>query len=86
MERDIEANPYSVQEQRVADYITELTGGAIGAGDDPVGFLIGSHAMLSGHIQEMAEFLREKGLQDEFLKLQFTAAQPAASPAEQTPE
>jgi hypothetical protein len=46
MERDFIANPYSIDEIRVANYIVELTG--VGGGDDPIGFLIASHAYLSG--------------------------------------
>ena len=36
---------YSEDEQRVADYLCDLTPD-IGAGDDPIGFLMASHAML----------------------------------------
>lgn len=36
--------PYSAEAQRAATYIADLTG--IGGGDDPVGFLIASHAAL----------------------------------------
>jgi hypothetical protein len=39
--RDLEARPYTPDELRVARYLVELTG--IGAGDDPIGFLIVSH-------------------------------------------
>lgn len=38
---------YSPEEQRVSDYIQEITKGMIGSGDDPIGFLIASHRMLS---------------------------------------
>jgi hypothetical protein len=38
---------YTVEQQRVADYISKLTGGAVGGGEDPVGFLIASHSALS---------------------------------------
>ena len=44
-ERDFEDRPYTPDEERVAKYIVELTG--IGAGDDPIGFLISSHELLS---------------------------------------
>lgn len=46
MARDFEKNPYSPDEKRVCDYIQELTEGAIGCGDDPIGFLISCHSML----------------------------------------
>jgi hypothetical protein len=37
---------YTPDQRRVAEYIAMLTGGAVGGGDDPVGFLIASHATL----------------------------------------
>jgi hypothetical protein len=46
MDRDIKQNPYDEHEQQVADYLHEITGGNIGGGDDPVGFLIASHNTL----------------------------------------
>jgi hypothetical protein len=39
--RDIEANPYTPCEQRVAEYIFNH---GIGGGDDPIGFILASHA------------------------------------------
>lgn len=39
--RDIEANPYSADEARVAKFFVEKIG--LGGGDDPVGSLIASH-------------------------------------------
>jgi hypothetical protein len=44
--RDIANNPYTPDEQRVSDYIQEITEGMIGSGDDPIGFLIASHRVL----------------------------------------
>lgn len=41
-DRDFERQPYGRQEQRVAEYLSTIAG--IGGGDDPVGFLIASHA------------------------------------------
>ena len=35
---------YSADERRVAKYISRITHGAVGAGDDPIGFLIACHA------------------------------------------
>ena len=40
-DRDFDASPYERQEQRVAEYLSSL---GIGGGDDPIGFLIASHA------------------------------------------
>jgi hypothetical protein len=45
-ERDFEANPYSEEERRVADYLVKLTSGQVGAGDDPIGFLMASHGFI----------------------------------------
>ncbi len=41
-----ERPPYTPDQQRVVEYVTEITNGGIGGGDDPVGFLIASHAEL----------------------------------------
>jgi hypothetical protein len=38
-----EVEPYTPDEQRVAHYLVALTDGAVGAGSDPIGFLITSH-------------------------------------------
>lgn len=43
-DRDIDHDPYDRQEQRVAEYLSTVAG--IGGGDDPVGFLMASHAFL----------------------------------------
>ena len=47
MTRDIDRKPYTADEKRVCAYLQELTDGAIGCGDDPIGFLIASHRMLA---------------------------------------
>ena len=42
----IEAQPetvYNPDQQRVADWIVARTGGMIGAGEDPIGFLLASY-------------------------------------------
>jgi len=46
--RDLEKDPYSPDEERVAKYLVDLTG--LGAGNDPIGFLMLSHF----------EFVRER--------------------------
>jgi hypothetical protein len=38
--------PYDYNEERACDYIQQLTKGVVGCGDDPVGFLIASHAAI----------------------------------------
>ena len=45
MSRNIESTPYTSDEQRVVDYLHKIMP-EIGAGDDPIGFLIASHASL----------------------------------------
>ena len=37
---------YTSDQQRVANYIVEVSGGTIGGGADPIGFLIASHRAL----------------------------------------
>lgn len=44
MERDFDKNPYSADETRVAKWLVEKTG--ISGGDDPIGFILASHAQL----------------------------------------
>jgi hypothetical protein len=55
-DRDMKTKPYTPDEQRVVDYINEITEGKIGAGNDPIGFLIASHAYT------MRERQTEKGV------------------------
>jgi hypothetical protein len=43
---------YSRDEQRVCDYIQKITKEQIGCGDDPIGFLIASHAYLAAQCQD----------------------------------
>lgn len=60
MDRDISINPYSVDEQRVVDYIMSASG--LGAGDDPIGFLLASHASI---VEELSYI---RGLMEPMLK------------------
>ena len=46
-ERDMDANPYSPDEQRVVDWLIKRTGGNVGAGPDPIGFLLASYELLA---------------------------------------
>lgn len=43
--RDMEARPYSADELRVVEYIRSVTNNNVGAGDDPIGFLLVAHAL-----------------------------------------
>lgn len=58
--RDFTSKPYSVDEQRVCDYLTKIAD--VGCGDDPIGFLIVSHGALVERVAEQkrgAEVLLE---------------------------
>ncbi len=60
MMRDLEKNPYSACEARVAAFLHEM--GGIGGGDDPIGFLMASHAALSAERRELLEKLNMIGM------------------------
>lgn len=47
MHRDLFTNPYTDDETRVCAFIQEATRGEIGCGDDPIGFILASHAQLA---------------------------------------
>lgn len=46
-ERDLDVSPYSKDELRVVTYLRQIAPD-IGAGDDPIGFLMASHNALIG--------------------------------------
>jgi len=60
--RDIEKNPYTKDEARVAKWLGDKTG--IGGGDDPIGFLIASHEELALQCRTFKAIL--SGLLDRF--------------------
>lgn len=51
---------YTPDQKRVSDYIQEMTDGAIGGGDDPIGFLIASHTSLFVEAKSWRETLRKE--------------------------
>jgi DNA-binding phage protein len=51
MMRNFKVDPYRHDEQRVVTYLHEVMP-EIGAGDDPIGFLIASHASLRERVKE----------------------------------
>lgn len=57
--RDMKAKPYTDAEKRVADYLTQLTDNQIGGGEDPIGFLMASHAYLVHERAEVRRVIRE---------------------------
>ena len=57
VERDLDTNPYTKDEIRVCEYLTEITNGAVGCGDNPIGFLIASHNYAMHEIKEYKQQL-----------------------------
>lgn len=49
--RDIKVNPYTPDEHRVANYFFHEVG--VGGGDDPIGYLIASHATIARELKEL---------------------------------
>jgi hypothetical protein len=66
--RDIEKEPYSFDELRVAKFFAEF---GMGGGDDPVGFLIASHRALAAERNDAVAFIRVIG--EELVKRGFPA-------------
>lgn len=46
-------SPYTADEERVCEYIRQITANAVGCGDDPIGFLIASHAELRRRLENL---------------------------------
>lgn len=46
---------YTADQQRVSDYIQRLLEGKVGSGEDPIGFLIASHAALVARNQQRVD-------------------------------
>jgi hypothetical protein len=70
-DRDFDANPYDLQERRVCDYLQNITGGTIGCGDDPVGWLLASYACviqerndLRAEIERLRQICRDNGVSE----------------------
>lgn len=55
--RDFTKDPYSRPEERIAEYLADLSLGLLGGGDDPVGFLIASHANLRHELLRVSKEL-----------------------------
>jgi hypothetical protein len=69
-DRDLNEKPYTAEEKRVADYIIGLTNGTVGAGSDPIGFLIASHNYIQiHHLEHIREIERLKLDQETFYYL-----------------
>lgn len=68
-ERDLDKNPYTSDEQRVVDYIYEKSNQFLGGGDDPIGFLIASHNLLSWENQKFRNYFDNSSIDaDEILE------------------
>lgn len=64
-DRDLNEKPYTADEKRVVDYITLITDGAVGAGSDPIGFLLASHSYIQRERHNLVtENLKLKGDQE----------------------
>lgn len=50
--RDIEINPYTTDEMKVVEYLTRIAPD-VGVGDDPILFLIASHAELRRRLTQV---------------------------------
>jgi hypothetical protein len=55
LERDLDKNPYSTDEQRVAEYFFRC---GTGGGDDPIGALLASHAYVVAERNEANQKLQ----------------------------
>jgi len=62
-ERNFEERPYTEDEERVARFLSDDVG--LGGGDDPIGFVIASHAELARQKNLLASRLRDAGLSDD---------------------
>lgn len=49
MDRD---TPYSLDEQRVVDWLAARTNNQVGAGDDPIGFVLASYELIHTQLQQ----------------------------------
>ncbi len=54
MERDFDTNPYDESEDRVAKFLCEA---GLGGGDDPIGFMLASHAYIIAENKRMIDGL-----------------------------
>jgi hypothetical protein len=55
--RDIDKNPYSPDEARVAKFFFDL---GVGGGDDPIGNLLASHAALAAINAELRKLIETR--------------------------
>lgn len=61
-ERDLDKDPYSKDEARVAEFLCES---GAGGGDDPIGFIIASHRYMAMERNLFRDRLRAAGLPTE---------------------
>lgn len=75
-ERDFTTNPYTPDEERVAKWLTDRAP-QVGAGDDPIGFLMASYELLhtqNAYLQNVVntanvEYLRSLGWSEKDITL-----------------
>lgn len=59
---DSKESPYTSDQQRVANYIAEATDQNVGGGEDPIGFLLASHAYQAGKLAMAVKYLDSEPL------------------------
>lgn len=57
--RDFDAAPYTPDERRVADWLIARTEGMVGAGDDPIGFVLASYELVHAERTAAVSALRK---------------------------
>ena len=57
---------YTPDQERVVEYILELTNDEIGAGDDPIGFILASHAHLREQLRSAVKMNNQLKMMVEF--------------------
>ena len=73
MTRDLDKQPYSPDEARVAQFFSRLS---VDGGDDPIGALIASHAGLAAQCDEMEQLFDLQHKADRRAVVRWRAANP----------
>lgn len=68
-----DAHGYNPEQQKASDYIQKITKGQVGSGDDPVGFIIASHAAISRE-RAAAMLVLKDVMNHDYLMTRFEAA------------
>lgn len=57
-ERDLDKNPYSDDEMRIVAFLNER---GVGGGDDPIGFLLASYALVCSQRNQLQKLVQAVG-------------------------